>query len=428
ADSYTLSAKQAEAIVSMQLGSLANLEREQLSGEYAGLLSDISGYLDLLSDDANLRKVVREDMIEIQGKYGSPRRTEVSTEEIGQVDREDLITEEPMVVTLSSQSYIKRTALVNYKAQGRGGKGITGVKGGDEDPVAHVFASSTHAWLLFLTDRGKVHWRKVYDLPQARRTARGRALVNLLSLGDDEQVANCLAVREFDEDRFLVIVTRRGIVKKTPLAAYSRPKQGGIIAINLDDGDDLIGVRLVEPGQDVLIATRQGMSIRFNESDARSMGRATRGVRGIHLAEDDEVVAMVVAEQEMSLLTVCENGFGKRTLLGDGGSTESVDEAAEAGDDTADAAPAAGHYRRQRRGGKGLIDIRTSDRNGPVIDVTAVSDGDEILMITAGGMLQRVRAGDIRPIGRNTQGVKLISLKDGDRFVSLARIPSEILD
>ena len=428
ADSYTLSAKQAEAIVSMQLGSLANLEREQLSGEYAGLLSDIAGYLDLLSDDANLRKVVREDMIEIQGKYGSPRRTEVSTEEIGQVDREDLITEEPMVVTLSSQSYIKRTALVNYKAQGRGGKGITGVKGGDEDPVAHVFASSTHAWLLFLTDRGKVHWRKVYDLPQARRTARGRALVNLLSLGDDEQVANCLAVREFDEDRFLVIVTRRGIVKKTPLAAYSRPKQGGIIAINLDDGDDLIGVRLVEPGQDVLIATRQGMSIRFNESDARSMGRATRGVRGIHLAEDDEVVAMVVAEQEMSLLTVCENGFGKRTLLGDGGSTESVDEAAEAGDDTADAAPAVGHYRRQRRGGKGLIDIRTSDRNGPVIDVTAVSDGDEILMITAGGMLQRVRAGDIRPIGRNTQGVKLISLKDGDRFVSLARIPSEILD
>ncbi|MED5401673.1 MAG: DNA gyrase C-terminal beta-propeller domain-containing protein, partial [Planctomycetota bacterium] len=248
------------------------------------------------------------------------------------------------------------------------------------------------------------------------------------SLGDDEQVANCLAVREFDEDRFLVIVTRRGIVKKTPLAAYSRPKQGGIIAINLDDGDDLIGVRLVEPGQDVLIATRQGMSIRFNESDARSMGRATRGVRGIHLAEDDEVVAMVVAEQEMSLLTVCENGFGKRTLLGDGGATESVDEAAEAGDDSPDAAPAAGHYRRQRRGGKGLIDIRTSDRNGPVIDVTAVSDGDEILMITAGGMLQRVRAGDIRPIGRNTQGVKLISLKDGDRFVSLARIPSEILD
>ena len=424
AESYTLSAKQAEAIVSMQLGSLANLEREQLAGEYAGLLSDIAGYLRLLSDESNLRNVVREDMVEIQEKYGSPRRTEISSEEIGQVDREDLITEESMVVTLSSQSYIKRTALVNYKAQGRGGKGITGVKGGDEDPVAHVFASSTHAWLLFLTNRGKVHWRKVYDLPQARRTARGRALVNLLSLGEDEQVANCLALREFDEDRFLVIVTRCGIIKKTPLKAYSRPKQGGIIAINLDEGDDLVGVRIVEPGQDVLIATRQGMSIRFNESDARSMGRATRGVRGIQLAQDDEVVAMVVAEQELSLLTVCENGFGKRTLLGDGGANEAADETA----DDSNSPPTVGHYRRQKRGGKGLIDIRTTERNGPVIDVTAVRDGDEILMITAGGMLQRVRAGDIRPIGRNTQGVKLISLKDGDRFVSLARIPSEILD
>ena len=422
AESYTLSAKQAEAIVSMQLGSLANLEREQLHNEYAGLLADIAEYLRLLSDEANLRAVVRTDMVEIKEKYGNSRRTDISTEEVGHVDREDLITEQPMVVTLSSQSYIKRTPLARYKAQGRGGKGIAGAKSGDEDPVAHVFASSTHAWLLFFSNRGKVHWRKVYDLPQARRAARGRALVNLLSLGDDESVSNCLAVREFDEQRFLVIVTRSGIVKKTPLSAYSRPKQGGIIAINLDDDDELVAVRLVEPGQDVLIATRQGMSIRFSEEDARSMGRATRGVRGIKLADDDTVVGMVVADPVLSLLTVCEHGYGKRTLLGDGGGSESASE--EAGESEA----SEGHYRRQKRGGKGLIDIRTTDRNGPVIDVAAVSDGDEILMITAGGMLQRVRAGDIRPIGRNTQGVRLISLKDGDRFVSLARIPGEIVE
>ena len=422
AESYTLSAKQAEAIVSMQLGSLANLEREQLHNEYAGLLADIAEYLRLLSDEANLRAVVRTDMVEIKEKYGNSRRTDISTEEVGHVDREDLITEQPMVVTLSSQSYIKRTPLARYKAQGRGGKGIAGAKSGDEDPVAHVFASSTHAWLLFFSNRGKVHWRKVYDLPQARRAARGRALVNLLSLGDDESVSNCLAVREFDEQRFLVIVTRSGIVKKTPLSAYRRPKQGGIIAINLDDDDELVAVRLVEPGQDVLIATRQGMSIRFSEEDARSMGRATRGVRGIKLADDDTVVGMVVADPVLSLLTVCEHGYGKRTLLGDGGGSESASE--EAGESEA----SEGHYRRQKRGGKGLIDIRTTDRNGPVIDVAAVSDADEILMITAGGMLQRVRAGDIRPIGRNTQGVRLISLKDGDRFVSLARIPGEIVE
>ena len=422
AESYTLSAKQAEAIVSMQLGSLANLEREQLHDEYAGLLADIAEYLRLLSDESNLRSVVRTDMVEIKDKYGNSRRTDISPEEVGHVDREDLITEQPMVVTLSSQSYIKRTPLARYKAQGRGGKGIAGAKSGDEDPVAHVFASSTHSWLLFFSNRGKVHWRKVYDLPPARRAARGRALVNLLSLGDDESVSNCLPVREFDDDRFLVIVTRSGIVKKTALSAYSRPKQGGIIAINLDDDDELVAVRLVEPGQDVLIATRQGMSIRFSEGDARSMGRATRGVRGIKLAEDDNVVGMVVADPKLSLLTVCEHGYGKRTLLGDGGGSDSSAE------DTDESDSGGGHYRRQKRGGKGLIDIRTTDRNGPVIDVAAVSDADEILMITAGGMLQRVRAGDIRPIGRNTQGVRLITLKDGDRFVSLARIPGEILE
>ena len=431
AASYPLSAKQAEAIISMQLGSLANLEREQLREEYTGLLVDISEYLRLLAEETNLRAVVREDMVALKEKYGNERRTEISAEEIGQVDREDLIAEESMVVTLSSQNYIKRTPLARYKAQARGGVGITGAKSGEQDPISHLFVSSTHSWLLFFSDRGKVHWRKVYDLPQTSRTARGRALVNLLSVGEDELISNCLGVREFDEKRFLMIVTRCGLVKKTALAAYSRPKQGGIIAIKLDEDDELVDVRLVEPGQDVLIATRKGMAIRFNESDARSMGRATRGVRGIALSAGDEVVGMVVAEAEMSLLTVCENGYGKRTLIGSGESRATAEEVVGNGEDIAepgDGSPERGsrQYRRQKRGGKGLIDIQTTKRNGPVIDVTAVNDADEILMITAGGMIQRVRAGDLREIGRNTQGVRLIKLKEGDEFASLARIPGEI--
>ncbi len=423
---YTLTAKQCDAIISMQLGSLANLEREQLREEYSGLLADIARYLRLLAEESNLRAVVREDMVSLKEKYGSERRTEISAEEIGQVDRADLITEESMVVTLSSQNYIKRTPLARYKSQARGGIGITGAKSGDEDPISHLFVSSTHSWLLFFSDQGKVHWRKVYDLPQTSRTARGRALINLLSVGEAEQVSNCLAVREFDAERSLIIVTRRGQVKKTALSAYSRPKQGGIIAIKLDEGDELVAVRLVEPGQDVLIATRKGMAIRFNETDARSMGRATRGVRGISLSEEDSVVGMVVAENDMSLLTVCENGFGKRTLFG--GSSSASDGGSEDSGASNGSEGGGRQYRSQKRGGKGLIDIQTSKRNGPVIDIAAVNDADEVLMITRGGMIQRVRAGDIRPIGRNTQGVRLIKLKDGDQFASLARIPGEIVD
>jgi len=421
AATYRLSARQSEAIISMQLGSLANLEREELGDEFKRLLSEIAEFLRLLSDVVNLRSVVREEMTELKEKYANDRRSEISPVELGTVDRDDLITEEPMVVTLTSQDYLKRTALKAYKSQNRGGMGITGARSDEQDPIAHLFVSSTHSWLLFFTDRGQVYWRKVYDLPLQGRTARGRALVNLLNIGPKEQVANCLGVREFDDDRFLMIVTRRGLVKKTQLSAYARPKRGGIIGIRLDDGDELVDVRLVEPGQDMLIATRRGMAIRFCESDARSMGRSTRGVRGIALAEDDEVVGMVVVDAEMSLLTVCENGFGKRTLFGNGDSS---------GNDTEESASKRGgmQYRRQKRGGKGLIDIRISERNGPVIDVSAVHDADEILMITAGGMLQRVRAGEIRPIGRNTQGVRIITLKEGDRFVSLARIPGEIAD
>jgi DNA gyrase subunit A len=461
ADTYRLSANQAEAIVSMQLGSLANLERETLRGEHQKLLENIAEYLRLLSDQAHIRALVRQEMLELQEKYGSKRRTAISEEEVEEINRDDLIAEEPMVVTISQRGYVKRTPLSTYRAQNRGGKGITGVKSDEEDDVKHVFVASTHAYLLFFTDHGRVHWQKVYDLPLQSRTSRGRAIVNLLSLKDgEERVTSCLAVREFTDDHFLMMATRNGTVKKTALSAYSRPMKGGIIAIKLDEGDELIDVRIVSNDDDVVLGTRNGMSIRFSHHDARPMGRAAHGVRGIMLAEGDRVVGMVVADPDMALLTVCENGYGKRTPFGLAVLSE-AEEAAEAaaeteagaaeeepveeprpeeaapGAETAEGEPAEGEepaatyggnqrYRRQKRGGKGLRDIRATQRNGPVIDVVAVAGDDEVIMVTARGKIQRVHASDISQIGRNTQGVRIIRLDEGDTLVSLARIPADV--
>ncbi|QDT38048.1 DNA gyrase subunit A [Stratiformator vulcanicus] len=455
AENYSLSSKQAEAIVSMQLGSLASLEREELSGEFNKLLEEIDEYLRLLSDEANIREVIRQDMQEIKDKFGNKRRTEISDEELGDVDRGDLIAEEPMVVTISQRGYVKRTALSTYQAQGRGGKGIKGAKSDDEDPLEHLFIASTHDFLLFFTDRGKVYWRKVYDLPQQARTAKGRALVNLLEVSDEnEHVATCFPVREFPDDLFLLMATRSGTVKKTALSAYSRPLKGGIIAIKLDDGDELIDVKIVGGDDDVVLATRDGMAIRFSHHDARSMGRNTRGVRGIGLVKGDAVVGLVRADTESELLTVCEHGYGKRTPFGNASVAETSDaddsedssadissddlddsgtdaggtdnSGADGGSDEATPTSSGMRYRRQKRGGKGLRDIKTTDRNGKVVDVVATSPDDEILMITATGKIQRIRAADVRRVGRNSQGVRVIRLSDGDRLVSLARIPFEI--
>ncbi|MAG95039.1 MAG: DNA gyrase subunit A [Planctomycetaceae bacterium] len=425
-ENYSLSANQAEAIVSMQLGSLANLEREKLGEEHQKLLADVNEYLRLLSDEANIRAMVRDDMVELKSRYGDKRRTEISDEELTDVNRDELITEEPMVVTLSQRGYTKRTQLNTYQAQNRGGKGIAGAKVDEEDPIAHLFVASTHAFLLFFTNRGRVLWQKVYDLPLQGRTAKGRALVNLLALQEGEDVATCLAVREFDDERFLIMATRNGTVKKTALSAYSRPKQGGIIAIKLDDDDALIDARIVRSGQDVLLSSASGMGIRFAESDARAMGRNTRGVRGISLSQDDYVVGMVIADEERKLLTVSENGYGKRTAFGSG-DLGSDDEVENGADESASLGGNA-QYRRQKRGGKGLRDLKTTDRNGRVVDVIAVAENDEILMVTAGGKIQRVRAGDISVIGRNTQGVRVIRLDESDRLVSAARIPAEVME
>ncbi len=444
-EAYSLSLNQTEAIVSMQLGSLANLERENLQGEHNHLLTGISEHLRLLGSEEAVLALIRGEMEDMKSKYATPRRTEISEEELTDVDKDSLITEEPMVVTLSQRGYIKRTPLMTYQSQHRGGKGIAGAKSDDEDPIEHLFVSSTHAYLLFFTNKGRVYWQKVYDLPLQGRTAKGRALVNLLSLDEGEKVQDCIDVREFVDNQFLLMATQAGIVKKTSLSAYSRPKKGGIIAIKLDEGDALIDVVKVSPGQDVVLSTSNGMSIRFCESDARATGRDTMGVKGIKLGKDDLVVGMVVAEENATLLTICENGYGKRTPFGvieaddpasggrepSGDEPESVEpEVAEAeptGEEEDPTSPSGMRYRRQRRGGKGLRDIKTTDRNGKVMGILAVHDGDDVLMVSQSGMMQRIRAVDISLIGRNTQGVRIMRL-DGEKLASVARIPAEVAD
>jgi DNA gyrase subunit A len=441
-DTYSLTAVQADAILKMTLGQLVNLEQEKLGGEYRELLTEIIEYLRILSDEKNILAIIRDDCLEIKRKQADKRRTEISGEEIGSIDLEDLITEEAMVVTISTNGYIKRTPASIYRAQHRGGKGLKGAKTEEEDPIRHVFVASTHDYLLFFTNRGKVYWQKVYDLPQLSRESRGRAVVNLLNFAEGEKVADCRAVRDFSlPDHYLMMATRRGLVKKTPLAQYGRPMKGGIIAIKLKEDDELVDVVITKHGDEVVLSTATGMAIRFNESNARSMGRNTSGVKGIKLSKADELVGMVVADPNATLLTVCANGYGKRTFFGPndassvvpesaGGGEEDVeDESATAVEEEAESetedSSSAQRYRTQRRGGKGLRDIKTTDRNGPVIGVVDVRDDDEVLIMTARGKLQRLLVHEISVIGRNTQGVRIMSLDEGDTVAAVVRVPKD---
>ena len=448
-ESYTLTAVQAEAILKISLGQLVNLEQEKLAGEYENLLTEIAEYLRILSDEQNIRAIIREDLVEVKRKHADARRTEISGEEVGNIDLEDLIVEENMVVTISHQGYIKRTPASTYRAQRRGGKGMKGAKTEEEDPIQHLFAASTHDYLLFFTNRGKVYWQKVYGLPQLSRESRGRAVVNLLNFAEGEKIADCRAIRDFSQpDSYLMMATRRGLVKKTPLAQYGRPLKGGIIAIKLKEDDELVDVVVTCKGDEVVLSTKNGMAIRFNEANARPMGRNTSGVKGINLSKDDELVGMVVADPDATLLTVCENGYGKRTPFGPntvdasltaddsaGGEEGDADATAvvepkveevadDAGDEGADGGSSR-RYRTQRRGGKGLRDIKATDRNGPVVAVVSVRDEDELLMMTARGKLQRMVAGEVSIIGRNTQGVRIMSLDEADTLAAVVRVPRE---
>ncbi len=442
ADTYSLSSVQTDAILAMRLGQLVNLEQDKLSEEHAALLEEIDGYLEILSDTKNIYAIIREETEEIARRFGDNRRTEISHEELGNYNMEDLITEETMVVTITHRGYIKRIPSVTYRAQRRGGKGITGAKSEDEDPIEHLFVASTHAYLLFFTTQGKVYWQKVYDIPQLNRESRGRAVVNLLNLAEGEKIAECVAVRDFDlPGHFLMMATKRGLVKKTPLDAYSRPKKGGIIAIKLKEDDELVDVVVVSPDDQLLMSTANGKAIRFSESDARSMGRNTSGVKGIRLKKGDSVVGMVVADPNATLLTVCEQGYGKRTWFGAGeklapvesdenenGDTEDVVSASETETSDSDASEdlnSSQSYRTQRRGGGGLMDIKATKRNGPVIGIVPVTDEDELLMMTSRGKIQRVAAKEINVIGRNTQGVRIMKMDEGDSLTAIVKVPTE---
>lgn len=443
-DTYRLTSVQTDAILRLTLGQLAGLEQEKLAQEHAALLDEISEYRDILGDQARIYSIIRAELEEIARKFGNDRRTVIDDEELGDYNMEDLITEESMVVTISTQGYIKRIPASTYRAQKRGGKGIAGMRVEEEDPVEHLFVASTHAYLLFFTNQGKVYWQKVWEIPQMSRESRGRAVVNLLNLSAEEKIRDCIAVRDFDlPGHFLMMATKKGIVKKTELEAYSRPKKGGIIAIKLREDDELVDVVITKPADQIVLATANGMAIRFAESDARPMGRNTSGVKGISLKRNDEVVGMVVADPTATLLTACEFGYGKRTTFGPGDEMagkeappvddESNDELpveeepTDEGEDTDDLS-SANRYRTQRRGGKGVIDIKTSKRNGRVMGVIPIHDADEVMMMTMRGKIQRIAAKDISVIGRNTQGVRIMSLDEGDSLSALVRVPPEDLD
>ncbi len=453
-EEYTLTPVQVDAILRMTLGQLVNLEQEKLGDEYNNLLADIREYNRILSSDDNIRAIVRDDLVEIRDKYGDARRTAIESVDL-EATPESLIMEENMVVSITAGGYIKRTPTSTYRAQRRGGKGMKGAKTKDADPIEHLIVGSTHDYLMFFTNRGKVYWRKIYDIPEAARDALGRAIVNLLALDKDEKIADCRAVRDFDRpDHYLVMATANGIIKKTELSAYRRPLKSGLIALGLRDGDELIGVDIVGPGDDLVLSTKKGRAIRFAHTDARPMGRTATGVRGIKLRAGDRVVGMVVAAPDAMLLTACENGYAKKTPFGlglkssateeevlaaraalladddipeddspleNGADTETEDE--DAGDENS--VDGARSYRRQARGGGGIMDIRTSKRNGDVIGCACVRDGDEVLMMTARGKIQRISVDEIRTTGRNTQGVRIMNMDADDALVAVRPVPKE---
>lgn len=403
----TLSAAQADAILTMQLQRLVGLEIDKLTAEYNKLVEEIEGYEQLLADPKLVLDVIREDTIEMKDKYGDDRRTKI-TNDATDIDIEDLIADEQVVVTISHEGYIKRMPLDTYRKQGRGGRGVIGADAKEGDFVETLFIASTKDYLMFFTNLGRVYWQKVYDIPQMPRQSKGRSIANLLEMQSEEKLAEVLAVRDFeDEGKHLFFATAKGVVKKTLLKAFSNVMKRGIIAIGLESKDRLIGVAVTNGNDQILLATREGMAIRFDESDVRDMGRPATGVSGADLADKDEVVDLVIVphgqetgENQVTVLTACENGYGKRTPVEE--------------------------YRLTRRGAKGVINIKTSERNGPVVGVKPVRDGDELMMITKGGQVVRIGVtGELREMGRNTQGVRLLRLDEGDKLVGVARVVPE---
>jgi DNA gyrase subunit A len=395
---FGLTEIQANAILDMRLQRLTQLERAKLVEEYQAVLQQIEYLKSVLASEALVRSIIKDELTQIREAYRDERRTQIVKEE-GEINIEDLIAEEEVVVTISHAGYVKRNAVSLYRAQRRGGKGKIGMGIKDEDFVVNLFTASTHQTLLFFTDAGKVYWLKVHEIPEASRAAKGKALVNLLALAGSEKVTATLPVKEFRDDQFVVMATKNGLVKKTELSAYSNPRQGGIIALGLEDGDKLIGVQLTDGQREILLGTKQGITIRFTEDEVRSMGRTAYGVKGITLEEGNEVIGMetITPDSTTSILTVTEGGYGKRTPVGE--------------------------YRVQGRGGKGIISVKTTEKNGLAVGFLQVRDSDQIMLMAAQGKVLRCKVGDIREIGRNTQGVRILDLEgDEDRVVAVARL------
>lgn len=391
---FGLSKIQSQAIVDMRLGRLTGLEREKLEAEFNALLAEIADYEDILARKERVDGIIRDDLDEIEAKYGDDRRTEISREEVvGNFNIEELITEEMMVVTFSREGYVKRVPLDVYRSQSRGGRGVKGSDAKEGDVLRSLFVACTHDYVLFFSDSGKVYWKKVYELPEGTRTSKGRSIRNLLPVEADESITDVLRVENFDGERSVVFSTAAGTIKKTSLEAYSRPRTAGIIAIKLADNDKVVSVALSSPGDTIVIATAKGRAARFDEAAVRNMGRNAGGVRGIRLKEADAVVGMVVtATEDATIVTACVNGYGKRTPIAD--------------------------YPIKGRGNMGVINIKVTDRNGDVVTIARCHDGDDVMFITESGMIVRSPAIDLRPMGRNTQGVRLVNTKTKDAIVA----------
>ena len=395
---FGLTEIQSQAILDMQLQRLTGLERDKILSELATLHELIAKLKNILANQPLLLKIILDELRGLRAKFADPRRTELIEEE-GELSIEDLITDEDVAVTVTDTGYIKRTPITTYRTQNRGGKGRIGMRTREEDVVNHLFVASTHSYMMIFSDRGRAYWLKVHHIPDVGPDGRGKAIANLVSMEEGERIAAMLAVKEFGDDKFLVMGSRKGVVKKTQLSAFSNPRAGGIIAIGIDQGDAVIGVQLSDGQSEVLIGTREGMAIRFPEADIRAMGRTAYGVRGITLRDDDDVVAMETLRPGGTILTVTVNGYGKRTEIEE--------------------------YRVQGRGGSGIINIQTTERNGQVVAVSCVLEQEELMFITEQGMILRTRAKGISIIGRATQGVRLIDLDEGDRTVAVARLEDQ---
>ena len=395
---FKLSEIQAKAILDMRLQRLTGLERKKIEDEYKEIIKLIEILKGLLKSEAKRFQIIKDELLAVRTKYVDTRRTEV-IKEFEEFSLEDTIAEEDVVVTITHSGYIKRFPVSGYRKQARGGKGVTGAGTKDEDFIEHMFIASTHHYILIFTDKGKCYWLKVYEVPEGGRAARGRSILNLIQKEKDENISAFVSVKEFKDDQYVVMATGRGTIKKTVLSAYGNVRKGGINAINLAKGDNLIAVRLTDGNNDIVLGTRNGFAIRFNEKDVREMGRTATGVRGVNLAKGDKVVGLVVLKRQASIMVVTEKGYGKRSNMND--------------------------YRVTRRGGKGVITVKTSDKVGKMISLMEVVDGDELVIITSRGMVIRQSISNIRVMGRNTQGVRVIKLKDGDKIADISKVIPE---